>query len=449
MTESGEEGTRPTTGPSRLTRRGALALGGATLAAGCSGLGGLFGSNEVRLDASAVREVASGDVPEVTEPLPVAVTAGHVDGSRASAESDLTGVPLPLSAEELPNGAMRQVLANEAEHARSLLESASEAEGTRERLGTLRHARQHTRYVAAAWAYTNREVTIDDVRERAAAVRDDVAAFREEWTYVGEDPVRVVLVGDAVESWVGAARRYATLGDLTFDYRPDSALGVGERAGDVEHGHAYLADATHVDEQFRASLSDPPSMRETLTDARASLTDALESHLADLPDEVEGPGDLVETDRDHDGTPAWVALDELYFNLTGDFEPTDDVAKDVVERVRALVFAEALTTLRDRVDDGETFGVTSAEELGERRETAVSAVETALDESPDRRLARRILADEIWHLADVDEQLARYDGSVVADALHWEIGDYLTLTMVGRGVPPACRTALDALGVDS
>jgi len=434
---------------SRLTRRGALALGGATLAAGCSGLGGVFGSNESRLDASAVRDVASGEVPSVVEPLPVEVAADYVDGSRASAESDLAGVPLPLSAAELPNGTMRQVLENETDHARSLLESASEAAGTRERLGSLRHARQHTRFVAAAWAYTNDEATSEDVSERAATVRENVEAFREDWTYVGEDPVRVVLVGDAVESWTGTARRYATLGDPTLDYRPDSALGVGELAGEVEHGHAYLADATHVDEQFRGSLSDPPSMRETLTDARASLTDTVESRLEGVPESVGGPTDLVDTDRDLDGTPAWVALDDLHSNLVGELEPTDDLARDVVERVRDLAFAEALGNLRDRVEDGATFGVTSAEELGERRETAVSAVEAAMEESPDRRLARRLLADEVWHLADADEGLGRYDSTVVADALHWEIGDYLTLTMLARGVPPACRTALDALGAGS
>lgn len=459
MTGSDGEGTRPTTGsegesqhpttgPSRLTRRGVLAVGGATLAAGCSGLGGLFGPDEVRLDASAVRAVASGDVPEVTEPLPVEVTADHVEDSQTSAESDLESVPLPLSAEELPNGTMRWVLENEVEHARALLESASETGGTRDRLDSLRHARQHTRYVAAAWAYTNEEVTIDDVRERAATVRENAETFREDWSYVGADPVRVMLVGDAVESWAGAARRYATLGDLTFDHRPDSALGVGERAGEVEHGHAYLADATHVDEQVRASLSDPPSMRETLTDARASLTDTVESHLETVPDDVGNPSDLVDTDRNLEGTPGWVALDDLHSNLIGSLEPTDDVASDVVERVRDLVFAEAFTKLRERVEDGEEFGVTSTEELGERRETAVSAVETALTESPDRRLARRLLADEIWHLRDADEALGRYDSTVVADALHWEIGDYLTLTMGARGVPPACRTGLDALGVN-
>jgi len=289
---------------------------------------------------------------------------------------------------------------------------------------------------------------LDDVRERAATVRENAETFREDWSYVGADPVRVMLVGDAVESWAGAARRYATLGDLTFDHRPDSALGVGERAGEVEHGHAYLADATHVDEQVRASLSDPPSMRETLTDARASLTDTVESHLETVPDDVGNPSDLVDTDRNLEGTPGWVALDDLHSNLIGSLEPTDDVASDVVERVRDLVFAEAFTKLRERVEDGEEFGVTSTEELGERRETAVSAVETALTESPDRRLARRLLADEIWHLRDADEALGRYDSTVVADALHWEIGDYLTLTMGARGVPPACRTGLDALGVN-
>jgi len=437
------------TDESRLTRRGALALGGAALTAGCSGLGGLFGPNEVRLDASAVREAASGEVPSVTRPLPVEVAAAHVDASRESAESDLDGVPLPLSAEELPNGTMRRVLANEVEHARAVLESASEAAGTRERLDSLRHAREHTHYVAAAWAYTNDEATADGVRDRAGTVRADVEAFRGDRTYVGEDPVRVVLVGDAVESWTGAARRYATLDDPTFRYRPDSALGVGERAGEVEHGRAYLADAIHVDEQFSASLSNPPSMRETLTDARTSLTETVESRLVDVPDDVDERNDLVETDRDLDGTPARVALDELWSNLLGDREPTDDVARDVVERFRDLAFAEAFLLLRERVENGEEFGVTSAEDIGDRREAAVSAVENALEGSPDRRLARRILANEVWHLTDVDEQLGGWENTVVADSLHWEIGDYLSLTMLARGVPPACRTALDALGVDS
>jgi len=433
----------------RLTRRGVLALGGAALTAGCSDLGGLLGPNEVRLDASAVHEAASGEVPTVTEPLPVDVATDHVGASRESAESDLDAVPLPLSAEELPNGTMRWVLGNEVEHARAQLESASEAAGARERLSTLRHAREHTHYVAAAWAYTNDEASADGVRDRAATVREDVEALREDWTYVGEDPVRVVLVSDAVESWAGAARRYATLGDPTFQYRPDSALGVGERAGDVEHGHAYLADATHVGEQFSASLSDPPSMRETLTDARASLTETIESRLESIPDDIDDPNDLAETDRDLEGTPAYVALDELHSNLIGGLEPTDDVAMDVVERFRGLAFAEAFVSLRDRVESGETFGVTSAEEIGDRRAAAVSAVESALEESPDRRLARRTLANELWHLTDADETLARHDGAVVADALHWEIGDYLSLTMLAHGVPPACRTTLDALGVES
>jgi hypothetical protein len=449
MTGSGGEGRRRTTGESRLTRRGVLALGATTLAAGCSGLDGLLGPGEVRLDVSAVREATSGEVPEVTEPLPVDVAADYVEGSRASAGSDLESVPLPLSAEELPNGTMRWALGNEVEHARALLESATEAAGTRERLDSLRHAREHTRYVAAAWAYTNDEVTVGDVRERAGTVRENVESFREGWTYVGDDPVRVVLVGDAVESWTGAARRYATLDDPTFQYRPDSTLGVGERAGEVEHGHAYLADATHVAERFRASLSDPPSMREALTDARASLTETVESRLESVPRDVDDPNDLGDTDRDLDGTPAYVALDALRSSLLGDLEPTDNLTMDVVERVRDLAFAEGFTRLRDRVESGEEFGVTSAEEVGQRREAAVSAVEMALDESADRRLARRLLADELRHLVDADETLARHDGVVVTGSLHWELGGYLTLTTFARGVPPACRTALDALGIDS
>ncbi|MEF8851185.1 MAG: hypothetical protein V5A44_00155 [Haloarculaceae archaeon] len=65
------------------------------------------------------------------------------------------------------------------------------------------------------------------------------------------------------------------------------------------------------------------------------------------------------------------------------------VAADVVERLRGLAYVEAFATLQKRVEDGAEFGVESVAEVRERREAAVSAVETALEESPDRRLAGR------------------------------------------------------------
>jgi hypothetical protein len=432
------------TDESGLTRRGTLALAGAALVGGCSALG-----SDTTLDATAVAEVAAGDAPTVAKPLPVDVADDHLGAARASTESDLESAPLPLSAESVPNGVVRALLERELEYARESLGRASDATGVRERLGALRHAREHARYVAAAWAATNDDLTVGAVRDRAAAVRSDLAGFREERAYVGVDPVRAALVHGAVDEWTASAGRHADLTDERFEYDPGSAPGVGERAREVEYGRAALDDARHVHRTLADSLTDPPSMRPTLVAARESLTGDIESRLADLPPvDATDPATFADTERDLDGTVAEVVLDDLHFRLPHRLEPDGVLAGDVLGRLEGLAHVGAFERFRDRVEDGDEFGVESVDELAERRETAVAAVESGLDESTDQRLARQVLADRLWRITRTDEELRNYEDAVHATGIRWEVGEYVATAMLARSVPAACRTALDALGVE-
>jgi hypothetical protein len=435
------------TGELRLTRRGVLGVAGATLVGGCSALDSL-GSGPT-LDAAAVAEITGRDTPTVAKPLPGGVAADHLAAARAGAESDLDSAPLPLSATDVPNGVVRALLEREVEYARESLGRATDAVGVRDRLDALRHAREHARYVAAAWAAANEDLTVEAVRERAATVRSDLADFREDRAYVGEDPVRATLVHGAVDEWTVSAGRHGDLADERFEYDPASAPGVGERAREVEYARAVLDDARHVHGRFTDSLSDSPSVRPTLVDARKSLSGETDSRLAELPPaDATDPATFADTERDLEETVAAVVLDDLHFRLPHRLEPDDALAADVLERLAGLAHVGAFERFRDRIEAGEEFGVESVDELAERRETAVEAVEQAIAESPDRRLARHVLADRLWRIIRTDEELRNYDDRVRASGIRWEVGEYVAMAMLARSVPAACRTTLDALGIE-
>lgn len=454
MTDDGNSGTAlggegRSAQPDRpsATRRSVLALAGAgaSALAGCPTLPGLGGGEgAVTLDGAALSAAVSEPVPAVSDPLPVDVTDAHLEASRSRAESALDSVPLPLSADELPNGVMRERLGQFAADAREELSRAGEATAVRERLDALRGARGNARRVAAAWAYTEGELTPADVRERAGAVTADAREFRDGWRYVGREPVRALLVHGAVEAWIESARGHPPPSDRWPGQV--NAVTVGEAAGEVERGRAYLADVRHVGAQFRDSLADPASVRSTITAARRTLTDAVASRRRDLPGrDVEKVNDLV--DADVAGTPAGAALEDLHRSLPdpGDLEPSGDPATDVLRRFRDLATVGAFASLRDRIEGGERFTVESVDDVRALRSATGAAVESALADSADRRLARAALADYDEWVEYVDRDLGRYGETVEVDHLERELGTYVEMAAIARAVPDACSETLAAL----
>ena len=447
MTDGGR--SRP---GARVSRRGLLALGGATLLAGCGFVSDSFGDEEpVELDSATLAEVVAAEGPNVTGPLPVAVDDDHVAASRDRARSALSSVPLPLSAGELPNEAMRAEVHDEADHARAHLSEAEGAPGTRERLELLAHARGPARSVEATWAFANGELSAADVESARESVQTDIRQFRTDWNYVGSDPVRAVVVHALVETWTKSARNRAER-DRGDDGTAVNALVVGERAGEVESARASLVDARHVGERFVDSLSDPRPLDATFRDARESLASTVESKMENAPDSDAEPGELV--DADVDETVAGYALRELHRSLPYDGVEmrTEGRAETVLRQVDALARIGAFETFRDRVAAGDHRTVESAEDVRTIRSSAVTAIEDALDASRDERLARAVLADLDDYFAYAARELDRQidtDGETVER--HWiarDIALYVQAEYIASATPDACDEGLAALGVE-
>lgn len=447
MTDDGQ--SRPS---ARVSRRGFLALGGATVLAGCGFVSDSFGDDEpVGLDSATLAEVVAAEGPDVADPLPVEIDDDHVAASRDRARSSLSSVPLPLSAQELPNGAMRAEVHANADHARTHLDEAEDAPGTRERLELLAHARGPARSVEATWAFANDELSAADVESARESVRADIRQFRDDWEHVGSDPVRAVVVHALVETWTRSARSRAER-DRGDDGMTVNALVVGERAGEVESARASLADARHVGEQFVDSLSDSRSLDATFRDATEALASTVESRMERVPDEDAELGDLA--DADIDETVAGYALRELHRGLpfNGVEVRTDERAEVVLRHVNALAGIGAFEAFRDRVAAGDHRTVESAEDVRTIRSSAVTAIEDALDASADERLARAALADLDDYFAYAARELDRQidtDGETVER--HWiarDIALYVEAEYIASAVPDACDEGLAALGVE-
>jgi len=433
----------------RLTRRGALALGGATLLAGCGDLSNPLGTDPVELDGAALARIAGRDGPAVDHPLPVAVADDHVADSRERAHAMLASAPLPLTADDLPNGAMREAIADRAEHAREHLAEAVRETDTRERLELLAHARGPARAVEAAWGAIDDELTAADVRAARRSVRADLRRFRDECAFVGDpgDRVRAVIVHALVGSWVREAEDGLSRDRPDDDASPVTPITVGERASEVEHARATLADARHVGERFTESLTESRSLVSTVADARDSLAETIDSRMADKPAEhADLSGSL---DADLEGSVAGTALRQLHGDLPyeGEFVPDTELPGRILWQIETLAQIGAFERLRDRIAAGDHRTVESAEDVEELRRAAATAVEDAVSESADERLARTELASLAGWFDYAARDLGRQAGDDPVE-LEWVADDialYLQIEVIAGAVPAAVDEALAAL----
>lgn len=429
---------------SPVTRRGALAVVGTTLLAGCS-LPNVLGSDPVELDGHDLARVVDRDHPTIPSPLPVEVSRDHVAHARERAHSLLASVPLPLSPEELPNGTMREALHREAEHARDHLTDAIEAPGTRERLDVLAHARGPARSIAASWAYTQDELTISDVTEERETVAQAAREFEKRREYLGDDPVRAVIVHDVVEQWTNDASDDAR---SVWEGEDATALAIGEGAADVAEARASLSDARHVYEQYAASLSDRQSIRDRLEAARDSLSETVDDRLTDLPDEDVEIQDQL--DADTEGTVAGRAIESLHHGVYDRYEYAyaDGLAGAVLGQVARLARIGAFETLRDRIEAGEQRTVTSVEDVEAMREAAVTAVDGARSGSADDRLMRTVLADLSEWFDYLARDLTEVGDSVERRRLIRDLAAYVEIETSAAATPAAVDEGLAALDAD-
>jgi len=435
----------------RTTRRGVLALAGSTVLAGCGALPGLGGSSPPDLDAARLGEIASREVPTTPQTVPVTIADEHVQGHADRAQALLSEAPLPFDEGEIPNGAMREEMNTAAETARSTLEESQNAASPYEAISVLRDARGKGRAVATAWAYADEGLRRGDLEDDADALAGDVAAFRDRLSYVGDDPVRAMLVYEPVESLVASAANDADgwPEDPRTTRLAENLVSVGEYAADLERGRAALTDATYLFDGLRGDLTTSRNLAETFEGALDELLDTLRTETADV-DGTDPVSAVV--DADIEGSLVEIPLQYLHSDIARGGSITThredgEVASALVAVHRELTRVRAFQDLRERVESGESYAVESAEDVATLREDAVTAIERALDETAEPGLSRTELHNLVQLVATVDDDVGRYEDreTVPADWLQRDLGEYVYVAAVARATPPVSETVAGAL----
>ncbi|NEU59133.1 hypothetical protein [Halorussus sp. MSC15.2] len=423
---------------SSSTRRGFLAVAGATLAAGCSEFNPLDSSTSESVYSHELPDVTDDGEsgPVVTEAIPVAIEQSKLDEATQRVNELLETLPMPFGSESIPNGYIRHRLLDAASEATAHVEDARTTHTRFAAFQSLREARANARYAAAGWGFVERGVTQADLKTEHQQALDEARTLRTNHEYRGTDPVRAALVHAHIERNL----------DHVLDARKPSGraehgslLAVAEWGEHAEQATALAADSRYLYDQFTASLpSDAGTIRKTLGTATEHLAQDLRSRDKDLPSEP--------TEDDHD--IAWW----LQYRLRDDAARSVDAVADAIGPASAVLAATggltdflAYERIRDRIESGEQFGVQNAADVRSVRSQAIEAIRTALEESPRPELVRPILADAAARVAYADERLARHQGEVRLAQLEDPVRGYITATVRARSTPSACRRVLNAL----
>ncbi|WP_435067813.1 hypothetical protein [Haloplanus sp. C73] len=427
-----------------FTRRETLALVGAVAGAGCSSLPGSDDDESTTLDGAALAALADDAPPTVPERVPVDIAPAHLDATAARARSLLDAVPANLSADQIPNGAIRERVRDARQHAVGEVTRAANTSADYERLSAFADARTDARFAAGAWRAIDAGLTRADLQEEATSVREDRRALRERHEYLGDDPVAALLVHAAIEERLDM--NIGTNGPTR--YREGNPLGVGELAEDVERARAAVDDAAHLYDQHVEPLGDPPTLRPRYRAARETLQADFESERESLPAvDPERPWEVGDVDVSE--TPAGEALDDLYRPVDPGYERAwsgDPLARSLVWGHRAFVSLRAFESLRARVADGERFAIESLEDVAAIRSEAVDALRAANDDPAAPMLTRSVLSILSTQLANADARLATEEGEVSARSIRYPVSAYLVAMARARAAPAVSERVASTLG---
>lgn len=421
------------------TRRGflAAAVGGGALLAGCAELGD-GGDEPDPISSTRLSEVVGPGgtaAPVVVDSLPVDIERERLRRGVQRVDDLTATLPMPLGPEEIPNGYVRERLADAAADAADRTESARTAGSRLRALEELRRARGRAGYAAAGWGRIEGEADATELRNRAADANLRARSTLAETEYRGEDPVRAARVYAYVERTL---ERVASDGDSRVNFEAGSVLAVAERGERAESNEAAVADGRYLLDRYRSSLSSPADLSERLSAAASALSKTVDRRHSELPPEPT--------------STEWDSTKQFRYRLRTDADSSADAVADA-ERPATTVLsaAGALTDIAahgrvvERIDGGEAFTVETAAELREIRTTAIEALESALAESRRPELARPMLADAAATVGFADERLSGYSGAVRPRRLDGPVQQYVTATARARSVPAACETVLEEL----
>jgi|AntRauTorcE11897_2_1112592.scaffolds.fasta_scaffold04870_2 hypothetical protein len=420
------------------TRRGLLTAAGATLLAGCSGLDGSSDDESDPISALRLQDIVPADEsePVVADSRPVAIEQARLAASTRRVSELVDKLPVPFGPESVPNGYVRQQLTDAATDATDNVAAARAAGSRLVALDRIRRARADARFAAAGWAFVDSGVTEAELQADHREIVGEAQSARDDIEYLGTDPVAAALVYGLTETYLDSV-----LGDRRQSPNRESSqlLTVAEWGEDVESVRAHVDDAQYLSDQYQSSLPDDAVSVEALLSAAVdALTDDLRSRRDDLPPEP----------TDDDNHLLWRLRYDLRDNAAYSVDRVTDApgpASGLLAATEGLTDQLAHDRLQTMIDDGETFGVTEAADVRDRRTQAVKAIRTALEASPRPALARPILADAARSVSFADERLADYDGDIRPERLADQLFEYISATLRARSVATACQQTLNVL----
>ncbi|WP_058991964.1 hypothetical protein [Haloarcula sp. CBA1127] len=422
-----------------MTRRGVLALAGASAIAGCSSIDSVGGGGEATIDIYNLPDVQREEKREAPIPpaIPVDIETSHFDAARERVRSLLATLPTPLGPEEIPNGHIRQHLTDAASDASDGLDDARTARTGLMVLRSLRRARENARYAAAGWRVVESGRTAAPLQDEHSRTVSAARETRQEHEYVGMDPVRAALVHAHIEAGLVRAS------DMDVMSREESELlSVAEWGETAESAQAYLDDARHVGAQFAASLpADAGTVRPTLSDAAEALLADVRDRQADLPPET--PVD--------DRTPGQMALEELRWEAeSGTNRLTEAVgpASAVVDANSRLARFRALDRIQSSREAEALARPSDGTAVRDIRQTAYKALTAALESSSQPELVRTVLVDAGHKIMAADRGLTHHQGEIAASALDRSVADYWHATALARSASAATQQTVQALQSD-
>lgn len=412
----------------RLTRRDALAAAGAVALgslAGCSGRGGdpRFWDDPPSLEIERVPSSFDEPVPERPRLVPVDVEPEVAAAFADRVDRLLSPIPEPLTAETLPNGAIREQIETERTAAREVLPGATESPAPLEAAERYATARERAATAVGMWGAVTVEGDPTAVTPDLGTVRRRASETLRELPGPAADPLAAAAVYGPFERWYDVARRRTLVGGGVGPADRANPLRTGDAIGDVERVQAHVEAGRYLRDRYAASLGDPAPVDEPLRREMNRLGRTVGERLRELH------GEEAEDLRHNPGTEAFVderavargapsdallssavyrSFDGMWFDPVafGDYEP-DHPATGLTRTALALTRLRALDAVAGRVEAGDTMFPDDAAAIGDARDAAVeSAASLAESENP---LARWLATEFRTLFAEPDGALAAAD----------------------------------------
>lgn len=383
---------------------GAVASGLAVGLAGCSQLDD-EGSELTRFVVDDVEPILSEPLPEVPRAAPVEPDPEAIEAERENVEQLLDPVPDTVTADDVPNGVIREGIQAARDGAEESLREAESDDLALDGLRETRTARRQAREANVAYGAIDGDVTREELdderRERTAALDRRL----DERAYVGEDPHRTLSLAHRIETDRYEAKNRAD----RFQRGEDNVLRLGEFAAEVEFAAATLDVTDHLDKAHEERLDDSQSFTEAFEEALDESLDRTEEYDRLLDDE---PAELVDADIEDDHRIETVLWEGSRDVDTAASRMRDAAADGHLGRglywacafeVRALAYERLL----DAIDDGEYGTVEEIDDLRTVREDAVGRLHDALDVPSEDSVGHVLLRGQYERLTWTDEALDR------------------------------------------